>query len=76
MKQFAILALSLLLLVTVRPCAAITNGAVDEHGLFPEVGAFLLIHPPSDQPDLPVPRIFGSGTLIGPALMLTAGHVT
>lgn len=76
MQRFATLSLSLLLLAAARPCAAITNGTVDEHNLFPEVGAFLLIHPPSDQPDLPVPRIFGSGTLIGPSLVLTAGHVT
>src|SRR5262245_40341790 len=76
MKQFATTVFVLLILVAARPSAAITNGDVDEHNLFPEVGAFLLIHPPSDQPDLPVPRIFGSGTLIGPSLVLTSGHVT
>jgi len=76
MKRFATLSLFLLLVAAARPCAAITNGEVDEHNLFPEVGAFLLIHPPIDQPDLPVPRIFGSGTLIGSRLILTAGHVT
>ena len=75
MKRLAMLSV-LTLLAAARPGMAITNGTVDEHHLFPEVGAFLLIHPPSDQPDLPVPRIFGSGTLIGPSLMLTAGHVT
>ena len=76
MKRLAILSVLTLLLAAARPCVAITNGTVDEHNLFPEVGAFLLIHPPSDQPDLTVPRIFGSGTLIDSRLILTAGHVT
>jgi hypothetical protein len=76
MKPSSSLSLALLILAAARPCAAITNGEMDEDNLFPEVGAFLLIHPPIDDPDLPVPRIFGSGTLIGPTLMLTAGHVT
>jgi hypothetical protein len=76
MKPFSTVSMALLVLAAARPCAAITNGEVDEDHRFPEVGAFLLVHPPSDDPDLPVPRIFGSGTLIGPDLMLTAGHVT
>jgi V8-like Glu-specific endopeptidase len=55
--------------------APITNGVLDGIG-HPNVGAFVIIRPPTDLPDLEVPRAFCSGTLIHPRIYLTAGHCT
>jgi hypothetical protein len=53
----------------------ITNGVLDglEH---PNVAARVVIRPPDDLPNLEVPAVACSGTLIHPRVLLTAGHCT
>jgi hypothetical protein len=56
------------------PALAIINGEVDTENEFPNVGTILLVVPPLSQPELPVPRVQCSCTLIAPNVVLTAGH--
>jgi hypothetical protein len=44
--------------------------------MFPNVGAFVVAEPVANQPNLQVPLVAGSGTLIHPRVYLTAGHIT
>ena len=56
----------LVLGLAVQPAPAITGGAVDEQNRYPNVGTILVINPPTDNPNVEVPRILCSGTLIHP----------
>ncbi len=53
---------------------AITGGDVDQNNTYSNVGAVVVIRAPD--PDLPVPFVFCTGTLIHPRVLLTAGHAT
>jgi hypothetical protein len=56
-----------------RPARAITFGEPDTGNRFPNVGAIVVVSGP---PGLDYPIIAGSGVLIHPCVLLTAGHVT
>ncbi len=77
MKPFPIaLCLSFLFgAASTRQAAAITLGEPDGDR-HPNVGCIVRTRAPTNQPDLPVPRAFCTGTLIHPRVMLTAGHCT
>jgi hypothetical protein len=62
--------------VTASPAAAVTFGQLDSDNLFPNVGTILAVKPRFGLPDQQVPIAGGSGTLIHPRVVLTAGHVT
>ena len=57
-------------ILTTRRAEAITFGEPDSTNRFPNVGAIVVTADPSH------PEIVGSGTLIHPRVLLTAGHVT
>jgi hypothetical protein len=65
-----------LLGLTLQEAPAITGGEVDEANDYANVGAIIIVRPPLDRPNLAVPRVFCTGTLIHPRVMLTAGHCT
>lgn len=69
-------AVALAATLTTSQALAITFGEVDTTNRFPSVGALVITRPPTDIPELEVPRISASGTLIHPRVLLTAGHVT
>jgi len=58
-----------------RPAMAIIGGELDGDG-HPCVGTMIYVHPPADRPNLEVPRVHFSGTLIHPRVFLTTGHRT
>jgi hypothetical protein len=64
---------SLLLMFTLSGSTAwaVTGGEVDQNNAYPNVGAVVLTPPVAA-----VPMAVGSGTLIHPRVVLTAGHVT
>ena len=59
-----------------RPVAAVTFGQLDSDNMFPNVGALALVEPVADLPNLQVPLVVASGTLIHTRAFLTAGHIT
>jgi hypothetical protein len=57
-----------------RSARAVVNGQVDTTNQYSNVCAIVLVIPPASEPDLPVPALLCSGTLIAPRVVLTAGH--
>jgi hypothetical protein len=77
MSRIITLSLTVLaFMVAPRPAAAVTFGQLDSDNLFPNVGAVMAVKPRLDLPDQQVPVVGGSGTLIHPRVLLTAGHAT
>jgi len=60
-------------ILVARPARAITFGQPDSENRFPNVGAIVVVGGP---PIFDFPIIAGSGVLIHPRVLLTAGHVT
>jgi len=58
-----------------RSAEAIIGGEVDGNN-HRNVGALVYVNPPASRPDLEVPRVHFSGTLIHPRVFLTTGHRT
>lgn len=70
-------ALGLVMLgLSVQPAPAITGGATDVDNVYSNVGAIVVIRPPTNLPDVKVPRIHLTGTRIHPRVVLTAAHGT
>jgi hypothetical protein len=57
-------------LTIARPAHAITFGEIDSENRFPNAGAIVNVSDPKN------PTIVGSGVLIHPRILLTAGHTT
>jgi hypothetical protein len=73
-KALIAMALAALLAgVVARPAQAITFGEEDSDNQFSNVGAIVFT---GGVPGIPAPSIVGSGVLIHPRVLLTAGHVT
>jgi hypothetical protein len=69
----AIVSMFLAAAMTARRAEAITFGEPDTENRFSNVGAIVVVSGP---PSLDYPIIAGSGVLIHPRVLLTAGHVT